>query len=166
MPSPVADSLYLSPGRWRIVLLPEAEAELDNIWDYVAKESGSTEIADRLIDSIAERLYLMAWHPPSDADEMRTCAPGCVGFPWASTSSSTDSKGRTCGFSTLSGAAGTSKRYCGCKWQKSPPSDRTSVGHGSAEKVLRLKPFVLSFQRLLPAPFPAPLPPTAFRPLL
>jgi hypothetical protein len=34
---------------------PEAEAELDNIWDYVAKESGSTEIADRLIDSIAER---------------------------------------------------------------------------------------------------------------
>jgi hypothetical protein len=79
MPSPVADSLYLSPGRWRIVLLPEAEAELDNIWDYVAKESGSTEIADRLIDSIAERFYLMAWHPPSDADEMRTCALGCVG---------------------------------------------------------------------------------------
>jgi plasmid stabilization system protein ParE len=34
---------------------PEAEAELDNIWDYVAKESGSTEIADHLIDSIAER---------------------------------------------------------------------------------------------------------------
>jgi hypothetical protein len=118
MPSPVADSLYLSPGRWRIVLLPEAEAELDNIWDYVAKESGSTEIADRLIDSIAERFYLMAWHPPSDADEMRTCALGCVGFPWASTSSSTDSKGRTCGFSTLSGAAGTSKRYCGCNGRK------------------------------------------------
>ena len=72
---------------------PEAEAELDNIWDYVAKESGSTEIADRLIDSIAERFYLMACHPPSDADEMRTCALGCVGFPWASTSSSSDSKG-------------------------------------------------------------------------
>jgi hypothetical protein len=31
---------------------PEAEAELDNIWYYVAKESGSVEIADRLIDSI------------------------------------------------------------------------------------------------------------------
>jgi plasmid stabilization system protein ParE len=48
---------------------PEAEAELDNIWDYVAKDGGSTEIADRLIDSIAERFYLLACHPPSDADE-------------------------------------------------------------------------------------------------
>jgi len=42
---------------------PEAEAELDNIWDYVAKESGSIEIADRLIDSIVERFYLLACHP-------------------------------------------------------------------------------------------------------
>jgi hypothetical protein len=33
----------------------EAEAELDNIWYYVAKESGSIEIADRLIDSISAR---------------------------------------------------------------------------------------------------------------
>jgi toxin ParE1/3/4 len=37
---------------------PEAEAELDNIWDCVAKESGSIEIAARLIDSIAERFFL------------------------------------------------------------------------------------------------------------
>jgi plasmid stabilization system protein ParE len=42
---------------------PEAEAELDNIWYYVAKESGSIEIADRLIDSITERFYLLASHP-------------------------------------------------------------------------------------------------------
>ena len=42
---------------------PEAEAELDNIWYYVAKESGSVEIADRLIDSITERFYLLACHP-------------------------------------------------------------------------------------------------------
>jgi ParE toxin of type II toxin-antitoxin system, parDE len=49
------------------VLLREAAAELDNIWDYVAKDGGSTEIADRLIDSIAERFYLLACHPPSDA---------------------------------------------------------------------------------------------------
>jgi hypothetical protein len=26
---------------------PEVEAELDNIWYYVAKGSGSTEVADR-----------------------------------------------------------------------------------------------------------------------
>jgi plasmid stabilization system protein ParE len=41
----------------------EAEAELDNIWYYVATESGSVEIADRLIDSITERFYLLACYP-------------------------------------------------------------------------------------------------------
>jgi toxin ParE1/3/4 len=41
----------------------EVEAELDNIWYYVAKESGSIEIADRLIDSITERFFLLACHP-------------------------------------------------------------------------------------------------------
>ena len=41
-------------------LAPEAEAELDDIWYYVAKESGSIEIADRLIDSITESFYLLA----------------------------------------------------------------------------------------------------------
>ena len=30
------------------------EADLDDIWYYVAKKSGSIEIADRLIDSITE----------------------------------------------------------------------------------------------------------------
>jgi plasmid stabilization system protein ParE len=42
---------------------PEAEAELDNIWDYVARESGSIEVADRLIDSITERFYLLTCPP-------------------------------------------------------------------------------------------------------
>ena len=60
---------------------PEAEAELDNIWDYVAKESGSIEIADRLIDSIAERVSTF-WPATrtSDADAMTTCVPACVAF--------------------------------------------------------------------------------------
>jgi hypothetical protein len=39
------------------------EAELDNTWYYVAKESGSVEIADRLIDSLTERFYLLACYP-------------------------------------------------------------------------------------------------------
>ncbi len=42
---------------------PEAEAELDNIWYYVAKESGSIEIAGRLIESITQHFYLLASHP-------------------------------------------------------------------------------------------------------
>ena len=33
------------------------------IWYYVASESGSTEIADRLIDSITERFLLPARNP-------------------------------------------------------------------------------------------------------
>jgi plasmid stabilization system protein ParE len=44
-------------------IAPQAEAELDNIWYYIATESGSVEIADRLIDSITERFYLLACHP-------------------------------------------------------------------------------------------------------
>jgi hypothetical protein len=30
----------------------EAEAELDGIWLYIARESGSIEIASRVVDSI------------------------------------------------------------------------------------------------------------------
>jgi len=36
-------------------LLPEAEAELDDSWLYVARESGSIDIATRLIEGIADR---------------------------------------------------------------------------------------------------------------
>jgi hypothetical protein len=39
-------------------LAPEAEAELDDIWYYIATESGSIEIADRVIDSITDRFLL------------------------------------------------------------------------------------------------------------
>ena len=64
-------------------LAPEAEAELDDIWYYVAKESGSIEIADRLIDSITESFYLLAHYPhigrERDADlrpDLRSFAVG------------------------------------------------------------------------------------------
>ncbi len=42
---------------------PLVEADLDNIWYYVAKESGSLEIANRLIDSITNRFLLLSQHP-------------------------------------------------------------------------------------------------------
>jgi toxin ParE1/3/4 len=42
---------------------PRAERDLDEIWYYVAKESGSIEIANRLIDSIADRFFLLAGFP-------------------------------------------------------------------------------------------------------
>jgi toxin ParE1/3/4 len=44
-------------------LAPQVEFELDDIWYYVARESGSIEIADRLIDAITDRFHLLASHP-------------------------------------------------------------------------------------------------------
>jgi toxin ParE1/3/4 len=53
-------------------IAPQASADLDNIWYYVAKDSGSIEIADQLIDSITERFFVLAGHPylgrPRDDD--------------------------------------------------------------------------------------------------
>ena len=44
-------------------LAPEVETQLDEIWYYTARESGSTQIANRLIDSITERFFLLAGFP-------------------------------------------------------------------------------------------------------
>lgn len=44
-------------------LAPQVEFELDDIWVYIASESGSEEIADRLIDSIADCFFLLSNHP-------------------------------------------------------------------------------------------------------
>ncbi|MBV8897502.1 MAG: type II toxin-antitoxin system RelE/ParE family toxin [Acidobacteriaceae bacterium] len=40
-----------------------AEADLDDIWIYVAKESGSIETANRLIDAITDRFLTIARFP-------------------------------------------------------------------------------------------------------
>ena len=42
---------------------PRAEADLDEIWYYVAKESGSIKIANRLIDAITDRFFVLADFP-------------------------------------------------------------------------------------------------------
>ena len=42
---------------------PQAAADLNDIWYYVAKESGSVEVANRLIDSITDRFFLLARYP-------------------------------------------------------------------------------------------------------
>jgi toxin ParE1/3/4 len=44
-------------------LAPRAEEDLDDIWLYVAKESGSMDVATRLIDSIMERFLFLASFP-------------------------------------------------------------------------------------------------------
>jgi toxin ParE1/3/4 len=62
-------------------IAPQAETELDNIWYYVARESGSLEIADRLIDSITERFYLLACHPHIGRHRDEDLRPGLRSFP-------------------------------------------------------------------------------------
>ena len=42
---------------------PEAEADLDEIWRYVAVESGSLKTADKLIDAITRRFLHLARYP-------------------------------------------------------------------------------------------------------
>jgi toxin ParE1/3/4 len=44
-------------------LAAQARTDLDAIWDYVFTESGNADIADRIIRSITERLYLLARFP-------------------------------------------------------------------------------------------------------
>lgn len=60
---------------------PQAEAELDGIWYYVAKESGSIEIADRLIDSITQRFLLLSRHPRLGRRRDEELRPGVRSFP-------------------------------------------------------------------------------------
>ena len=41
----------------------QAGSDLNEIWYYVATKSGSLDVADRLIDSITDRLTLLARYP-------------------------------------------------------------------------------------------------------
>jgi hypothetical protein len=38
-------------------LAPEVQTELDEIWYFIATESGSPDIADRFTDSITDRFF-------------------------------------------------------------------------------------------------------------
>jgi toxin ParE1/3/4 len=44
-------------------LSPEAEAELDEIWWYIAEASGSTDAARNVVASITQRFNLLSRHP-------------------------------------------------------------------------------------------------------
>jgi toxin ParE1/3/4 len=62
-------------------LAPEAEAELDALWDYIAKESDSIEIADRAIDSVTDRFLLLATWPHVGRRRDKDLRPGLRSFP-------------------------------------------------------------------------------------
>jgi plasmid stabilization system protein ParE len=62
-------------------LAPEAEIEIDDICYYIARQSGSAEIADRLIDSITERFFLLAKHPHIGRNRADDLGDGLRSFP-------------------------------------------------------------------------------------
>ena len=59
---------------------PAAEAELDDIWYYIAKESDSIEIADRMVDSITDRFFLLARFPHIGRRRDEDLRPGLRSF--------------------------------------------------------------------------------------
>jgi toxin ParE1/3/4 len=41
----------------------EAEAQLDDIWLYIARESGSVDTAIRIVQNVSDRFWLLAKQP-------------------------------------------------------------------------------------------------------
>lgn len=62
-------------------LSPTAEADLDQIWLYVAQESQSIEAANRLIDTLTERFWLLAQHPQIGRRRDHDLRPRLRSFP-------------------------------------------------------------------------------------
>jgi plasmid stabilization system protein ParE len=60
---------------------PLADFDPDDIWYYVATQSGSIEIADRLIGSITDRFFLLASHPHLGRARDEDLRPGLRTFP-------------------------------------------------------------------------------------
>lgn len=46
-----------------LLVSPQVETELDEIWLYIASESSDLEVADRVIDSITDQIYQLSQHP-------------------------------------------------------------------------------------------------------
>jgi toxin ParE1/3/4 len=62
-------------------LAPQVETELENIWYYTAHQSGNPEVADRLIDSITDRFFLIAGHPYAGRRRDQDLRTGLRSFP-------------------------------------------------------------------------------------
>ena len=59
---------------------PESEADLDDIWCYIARKSGSLEIADRFTELLSDRFYLLANHPYIGRRRDEELRPGLRSF--------------------------------------------------------------------------------------
>ncbi len=61
-------------------LAPRAVTDLDDIWLYVAQESGSIDIANHLIDTITQRFLLLASFPHIGRSREDDLGPGYRSF--------------------------------------------------------------------------------------
>jgi plasmid stabilization system protein ParE len=59
---------------------PEAESDLGEICYYIARESSSAVIADRIIDLITERFFLLGRHPHLGRRRNKDLRPGLRSF--------------------------------------------------------------------------------------
>jgi toxin ParE1/3/4 len=59
---------------------PLADSDLDDIWYYVASQSGSADIADRLIGSLTNRFLLLARYPNLGRARDEDLRPGLRSF--------------------------------------------------------------------------------------
>jgi plasmid stabilization system protein ParE len=59
-------------------LSPEAKAELDGIWIHIARESGSTDIATRVVESITKRFWWLVRHPYMGVTVTMICDQDCA----------------------------------------------------------------------------------------
>ncbi|MBI3401074.1 MAG: type II toxin-antitoxin system RelE/ParE family toxin [Acidobacteria bacterium] len=62
-------------------LAPEAENDLDSIWNFVATETGNVDIADRFIDSLIHRFLLLEQQPFMGCSRDENLRPGIRTFP-------------------------------------------------------------------------------------
>ena len=60
---------------------PQVEADLDEIWLHTARESGSLDVANRLIDSITDRFCLLAGFPHAGRGRDLDLGVGVRSFP-------------------------------------------------------------------------------------
>lgn len=77
---------------------PQASADPDDIRYYIAKESGSIEIADQLIDSITERFFCWLAIHTWDVPATTILALVCAAFPSANMSLFTLPETNMCSF--------------------------------------------------------------------
>jgi toxin ParE1/3/4 len=60
---------------------PQADSDLDGIWYFVASESGNVGIADRVVDSLTERFFLLSQYPNIGRRRDNDLRPGLRSFP-------------------------------------------------------------------------------------